>query len=135
MSQYNFYFCSKWQIVWIIRWGRLDFRITNRVKGRDTVHWTTYLVYMHWFRYICLEEKNCTAHLLTSKAFDTITRSSLWVKLQKSNISGKVLELFTVFMTMSSLVLRVMISFHHFSGVILVFGKAKICTRSFLPSI
>ena len=24
-----------------------------------------------------------------SKAFDTITRSSLWVKLQKSNISGK----------------------------------------------
>jgi hypothetical protein len=25
-----------------------------------------------------------------SKAFDTITRSSLWVKLQKSNITGKV---------------------------------------------
>ena len=25
-----------------------------------------------------------------SKAFDSITRSSLWVKLQKSNITGKV---------------------------------------------
>ena len=35
------------------------------------------------------------------------------------------LELFTVFMTMSSLVLRIMISFHHFSGVILVLGKGK----------
>ena len=30
-------------------------------------------------------------------------------------------------MTMSNLVLRIMISFHHFSGVILVLGKGKIC--------
>jgi hypothetical protein len=28
-----------------------------------------------------------------SKAFDTITRSSLWVKLQKSNITGKVFRI------------------------------------------
>ena len=38
----------------------------------------------------------------------------------------KFLELFTVFMTMSSLLLRI-ISFHHFSGVILVLGKGKNC--------
>ena len=28
-----------------------------------------------------------------SKAFDTITRSSLWVKLQKSNITGNVFRI------------------------------------------
>ena len=47
----------------------------------------------------------------------------------------KFLELFTVFMTMSSLVLGIMISFHHFSGVILVLGKGKIFKHSFLLSI
>ena len=71
-----------------------------------------------------------------SKAFDTITRSSLWVKLQKSNITGKVFRIIhSLNLTMSSLVLRIMISFHHFSGVILVLGKGKILTRSFLLSI
>jgi hypothetical protein len=34
-------------------------------------------------------------------------------------------------LTMSSLVLRIMISFHHFSGVILVLGKGKICPVPF----
>ena len=67
-----------------------------------------------------------------SKAFDTITRSSLWVKLQKSNITGKVFRIIhSLNLTTSSLVLRIMISFHHFSGVKLVLSKGKICPVPF----
>ena len=70
-----------------------------------------------------------------SKAFNTITRSSLWVKLQSQILPVRFLELFTVFMTISTLALRIMINVHHFSGVILVIGNEKIVLLSFLLSI
>jgi hypothetical protein len=45
-------------------------------------------------------------------------------------ITGKVFRIIhSLNLTMSSLVLRIMISFHHFSGVILVLGKGKIFNR------
>jgi hypothetical protein len=43
--------------------------------------------------YMSLGKKLCCTFVDFSKAFDTITRSSLWVKLQKSNITGKVFRI------------------------------------------
>ena len=70
-----------------------------------------------------------------SKAVDTITRSSLWVKLQKSNITGKAFRVIHSLYANGKSCIKNNDKFSSFSGVILVLGKEKMCFPSFLLSI